>query len=263
MPRFSWFDTPWGPALRCDALEPFARHVFTARGLDLPHADAGGGWTQLAAWLDVEPENLWRMRQVHGVTAHTDDVAPCNGSWPEGDLLATDRADIGLAVRTADCVPLLYADTRTGAVAAVHAGWRGTVAGAVPRMVDVLASRFGSRAADLVVAIGPSIGPESYEVGQEVVDAFAAAWPEDVARGTWWTPGSTPGKYQLDLWTVTRDQLAAAGVPPPSIHLAGLCTAVYPAVLQSYRVDGAAAGRMVAAIRQKDGGRKREDRGKG
>ena len=81
------------------------------------------------------------MRQVHGTTAHTDDVAPCEGAWPDGDLLATDRTDVALTVRTADCVPLLYADVGTGAVSAVHAGWRGTVAGAAARMVEVMASR--------------------------------------------------------------------------------------------------------------------------
>jgi YfiH family protein len=250
MAPFTWIDTPWGPALCCDALRPLARHVFTARGLDVPHADHGAGWAPLASWLGVEPSHVWRMRQVHGVTVHTEEVAACDGAWPDGDLLATDRADVALTVRTADCVPLLYADARTGVVAAVHAGWRGTVAGAAPRMVEVLASRFGSRAEDLVVAIGPSIGPESYEVGAEVVDAFTAAWPAESARGTWWAARDTPGKFLLDLWTVTRDQLAAVGVRPAHIHLAGLCTATHASVFHSYRADGAAAGRMVAAIRR-------------
>lgn len=249
MPPFEWIDTPWGPALSCRALEPFAHHVFTARGLDVPHADMGGGWPLLASWLDVVDDHLWRVRQVHGITAHTDALAPCDGTWPEGDLLATDRTDVALAVRTADCVPLLYADSRTGAVAAVHAGWRGTVAGAATRMVDVLQRRFGSRPSDLVVAIGPSVGPESYEVGQEVVDAFRAAFPEDTTRGAWWSARPGSGKYLLDLWTITRDQLAGAGVLPRHVHLCGLCTVTHADVLQSFRVDGASAGRMAAAIR--------------
>lgn len=250
MAPFRWIETPWGPALSCDALSAHAVHVFTARGLDLPHADSGGGWRQLAAWLDVAEDHLWRVRQVHGVTAHTDDLAPCAGAWPEGDLLATDRTDVALAVRTADCVPLLYADRRTGAVAAVHAGWRGTAAGAASRMVEVLRRRFGTAPSDLVVAIGPSVGPEVYEVSQDVVDAFTAAFLEEAARGTWWTARPAPGKYLLDLWTITRDQLAAAGVPPPQIHLAGVCTVMHAATLHSYRVDGANAGRMAAAIRR-------------
>lgn len=249
MPPFMWISTPWGAALACDALASIARHVFTARGLDVPHADSGEGWPVLAEWLGVATADVWRMRQVHGTTAYTDGVAPCEGAWPAGDLLATDRPDVALSVRTADCVPLLYADRRTGAVAAVHAGWRGTVAGAASRMVGVMASRFGSRAGDLVVAIGPSIGPEAYEVGSEVIEAFREALPSESARGTWWT-AAAGGKWLLDLWTITRDQLAQAGVQPADIHLAGLCTATHADVFHSYRRHGASAGRMVAAIRR-------------
>ena len=251
MAPFSWIDTPWGPSLQCDALVPLATHLFTARGLDLPHADSGDGWAPLARYLGVAPDHLWRMRQVHGVTAHTQDVRPCEGAWPEGDLLATERDDVALVIRTADCVPVLFADERTGAVAAVHAGWRGSAAGAAPRMVEVLASRFGSRPRDLVVAIGPSIGPEAYEVGQDVIDAFSAGWPDAADRGTWWRSGRAAGKYSLDLWTATRDQLAAAGVRPERLHLAGLCTATHADVFHSYRIHGAAAGRMGAAIKRR------------
>jgi copper oxidase (laccase) domain-containing protein len=209
MAPFSWIDTPWGAALQCDALVPLATHLFTARGLDLPHADSGDGWAPLARYLGVEPDHLWRVRQVHGVTAHTQDVRPCDGAWPEGDLLATDRDDVA-----------------------------------------VLSSRFGSRPEDLVIAIGPSIGPEAYEVGPDVIDAFGAAWPDDVRRGTWWQAAPATGKYWLDLWTATRDQLAAAGVRPERLHLAGLCTATHADVFHSYRVHGAAAGGMAAGIRR-------------
>jgi len=250
-PSFSWVEAPWGAVLQCDALTPLASHVFTARGLDLPHADAGDGWAPLAAHLGVRDLQLWRVRQVHGVTAHTADVQPCDGAWPEGDLLATDRRDVALVVRTADCVPILYADARTGAVAAVHAGWRGTVAGAAARMVALLGQQFASHPEDLVVAVGPSIGPDAYEVGPEVVDAFAAAYPVEAGHGTWWRPRERPGKYLLDLWTATRDQLTGAGVPSTQVHLAGVCTATHADVFHSYRVSGAAAGRMAAAIRRR------------
>ena len=247
---FEWVDMPWGLALQCVALRPHARHVFSARGLDVPHADAGEGWAPLAQWLGVPTDAVWRLRQVHGVAAHLDAVAPCAGAWPEGDLLATDRADVALAIRTADCVPLLYVDVRTGAVAAVHAGWRGTVAGAAGRIVGLMHDRFGTRPEDLIVAIGPCVGPDVYEVSQEVIDAFAAAWPGEAERGTWWRGRAMPGKYLLDLWTITQDQLAMAGVGRARMHLAGLCTVTHAAVLHSHRVDGAAAGRMVAAIRR-------------
>ncbi len=250
LPPFRWITTPWGDALVCDALLPHAHHLFTTRGLDLPHAGTGAGWSPLAAYLGVDETDLWRLQQVHGVTTHTDCVAPTATGWPEGDLLATDRSDVALSVRTADCIPALYVDVGTGAVAAVHAGWRGSVAGAPARMVDVLRTRFGTRPEDIVVAIGPSIGPEAYEVGGEVVDAFRAAWTNDWARDRWWRRAAAPGKYLLDLWTVTRDQLVAAGVRPAQVHTAGLCTAAHAGVFESYRVHGAAAGRMAAAIRR-------------
>ncbi len=250
MSSFRWTRAPWGDVLECEALSPLARHVFTARGLDVPHPGDGAGWTPLAAYMEVDEADVWRMRQVHGVTVHTDIPSSCDGTWADGDLLATDRSDVALAVRTADCVPILYADARTGAVAAVHAGWRGSAAAAASHMVSVMAGRFGTRAADLMVAIGPSIGPETYEVGQEVVDAFTASQPLDSARGTWWRASARDGRYLLDLWTVTRDQLAAAGVRPDRIHLAGLCTATHADVFESYRVNCAAAGRMAAAIRR-------------
>lgn len=252
MASFRWVATTWGAALVCDALTPHARHVFTARGLDTPHAEHGVGWAALAGYFDVPTSShVWRLRQMHGVAAHTDAVASSGGAWPEGDLLATDRGDVALAIRTADCVPILMVDRSSGAVAAVHAGWRGTARGAAMEMLRVMHDRYGTRPADLVAAIGPSIGPEAYEVSADVIDAFAAAFPDAARRGTWWTArDSQPGKYLIDLWTATRDQLAAGGVPAEHLHLAGLCTATYPDVFHSHRRHGAAAGRMVAAIRR-------------
>lgn len=250
-PSFRWTETPWGPALVCEALEPYADHLFSARGLDVPHANEGTGWSPLAQYFGVDDTHLWRVHQVHGVTAYTDDLAPCEGVWPDGDLLATDRDDVALSVRTADCVPLLYADSRLGVVAAVHAGWRGTVAGAAPRMVEVLARRFGSQPRDLIVAIGPSLGPERGEFGADVVDAFVAAWPEPTRTAQWWKAGERPGKSLLDLWTISRDQLVAAGVDAAQVHIAGLCTLTHAEVFHSYRAEGQAAGRMASAIRRR------------
>ncbi len=244
---FMWVETPWGPALQCESLNEFATHVFTARGIDVPHADEGTGWLAIADWFGVPASHVWRLKQVHGVAAHTD-ALPCDGTWPDGDLLATDQPEVAVAVRTADCVPILLADRRTGVVAAVHAGWRGTVAGAAGRMVDVMRERFGTRADDLVAAVGPCIGPHVYEVGEGVIDAFAAAWPAQGEARSWWTVRDTPGKYLLDLWTATRDQLVAAGLDAAHIHVAHLCTATHAGVFHSWRANGAAAGRMVAAV---------------
>ena len=149
---------------------------------------------------------------------------------------------LALSVRSADCVPILLADRRTGAVAAVHAGWKGTAAGAALVAVQALASRYGSASDDIVAAIGPSIGPCCYEVGRGLEQHFAAH-PE--APG-WFSRDTKP---RLDLWRATCDQLGRAGIPTEQIHLCGLCTSDHPAVFHSYRRDGKKAGRLVAAIR--------------
>ena len=248
MAPFEWFEAPWGPSLVCRALSPWAHHVFTAHGLDVSHPDRGDGWATLAEWFDVPPSHVWRLRQVHGVCVFTDEPDARGGDWPEGDLLATDRTDVALAVRTADCVPVLLADRRTGIVAAVHAGWRGAVADAVGRMVEVMGERFGSSPRDLVAAIGPCAGPEAYEVGEDVVQAFRTAYPHEDTRPRWWRTAPQHGKYLLDLWTITRDQLLAAGVDAADVHLAGLCTVTHADRLHSFRVQGARAGRMASVV---------------
>ena len=155
----------------------------------------------------------------------------------------SDAPDVALVVRAADCVPLLMADTRTGAVAAVHAGWRGTAARVAVAAIETLGREFGTRPADLVVAIGPAIGPCCYEVGTDVVDAFAAAGHERYLIERWFLAppprrGSTERPtLRLDVPGANRDQLMLAGVPDENIHLAGLCTAMHLDVLTSYRAE--------------------------
>jgi hypothetical protein len=151
-------------------------------------------------------------------------------------------------------------------VAAAHAGWRGLAAGVPLATVAALGREFGSRAADLVVAIGPSIGACCYPVGPEVRDRFAGAgFGSDLPWARWFLerpaisdlnpplPGldarGTSNRWFFDPWAAARDQLLAAGVPPAQIFGAGLCTASHPGVLCSYRRDGAPAGRMAAVIR--------------
>jgi YfiH family protein len=167
---------------------------------------------------------------------------------PEADAVISDVADAVLAVQVADCVPMLMADDRLGVAGAVHAGWRGTCAGIAAAAVGALAREFGSRAGDLQVAVGPSIGACCYEVGGEVLDAFRSAGAGDRDLARWFTRTST-GSLRLDLWTANCDQLVAAGVPREHVHLSRLCTRTHAEVFDSYRAHGAGAGRMVAAIR--------------
>jgi YfiH family protein len=173
-------------------------------------------------------------KQVHG----RDAVVVRHGyttSSPrlEADVLLSDAADIAIAVRVADCVPLLMADRVRGAVAAVHAGWRGTVARAAPAAVQSLEREFGTRPADLVVAIGLSIGSCCYEVGPELVDAFAAAGPERHLIDRWFLAPPPPRgsrdrpALRLDIARANADQLVLAGVPGEQIYSCGLCTAMH------------------------------------
>jgi YfiH family protein len=176
----------------------------------------------------------------------------------------TANAALAAAVQAADCVPLLIVDQRSGAVAAAHAGWRGMAARVPAAAVDALSREFGSRPADLLAAIGPSIGACCYEVGSQVRDRFAAAGFSDTQLGRWFLdapapsernhsmPGLPPRRREdhwfLDGWTIVRDQLVSAGVPADQTFGADLCTASHADLLCSYRRDGAAAGRIAGVI---------------
>ena len=251
-PSFYWSNETWGAALRCRPLEPFAQHLFTTRQLQLPSADA---WHALASAINVQPGRIVSLNQVHGrdvvcidanVSLHT--LEAMHNERPMADAVISAAADVALVVRAADCVPLLIADTRTGAVAAVHAGWRGTAARVAVAAVEKMQRQFGTQATDLVVAIGPAIGPCCYEVGSDLVDAFAAAGHERYLIDRWFmTPRER--RMRLDLVGANRDQLILAGVREEHVHAAGLCTAMHLDVLTSYRAEQSAAGRIAGAIR--------------
>ena len=238
---FRWTDESWGPALRCRPLEAVAPHLFTTRKLQLT-SDAD--WQRVA--VAVGAARVATLTQVHGRAVVVVRQAP--QGRPEADVLVGDNPEVALAVRAADCVPLLIADRVNGAVAAVHAGWRGTAAGAATAAVDALAREFGSKPQDLVAAIGPSIGSCCYEVGTELVDAFAAAGHERYLVDRWFL-APRGGRLRLDVAGANRDQLVLAGVPEEQIHLSGLCTAMELEVLTSFRVEKEKAGRIAGVIR--------------
>ncbi len=179
--EFEWRQTANGRALVCRALEPYAVHLFTTRGWPLGTAGEGDhapGWNDVAAALGAEPQHLARAHQVHGAAVlvyRAGEPAPAHVGLPQADILISDDRSRVVAIQTADCVPLLMADRRTCAVAAAHAGWRGLAAGVPKVTVEAMSDAFGTRPGDLVVAIGPSISADRYEVGDEVRAAFAAA----------------------------------------------------------------------------------------
>jgi YfiH family protein len=245
---FEWRPQAWGASLECRPLAALACHGWTTRQLRIegPDAVCGPQWTQVAGACGAALPALARLTQVHGADIHRM-AGPDPTARPRADGVMTANADLVLAVRVADCVPLLLADARTGAVAAVHAGWRGTAAGIAARAVESMEEAFDTRPRDLVAAIGPSIGPCCYTVGAELLDTFRrSGWlPDDIDH--WFLRGET---LRLDLWRATVDQLVGAGLPRSAVSVAELCTACHAAAFYSYRRDGAAAGRLVGFIRQ-------------
>jgi polyphenol oxidase len=244
---FEWTQAPWGFVLRCRPLLIVADHLFTARDLHL--RDGEREWTAVAGEMGVPLERLLLVRQVHraGVAIARGD-RPAAWMRPEADVVATDDPSSAVGVRVADCAPVLLADRRGRAVAAAHAGWRGTVHQAAVAAVDALQKEFGAAPVDLIAAIGPCLGPCCGEVGDEVVQAFRDAGHAEPAIGRWFSAGPS-GRAHLDLWRANADQLERAGVLPENIHVARLCTKTHADVLHSHRALADKAGRMVGVIR--------------
>lgn len=196
------------------------------------------------AWLEhafgtaavAAGDNCLALRQVHSARVIT------AGEWSpevEADGLVTNRPGERIAVKSADCVPILLADPVKRVVGAVHAGWRGTVAGVAEAGVEALAGRFGSRPEDLLVAMGPSIGPCCYEVGEEVSVLFRALFPE-------WDRLAHPGR--IDLREANRRILMRGGVPERRIASAAPCTFCGGSEFFSWRRDRQTGQRMFAVI---------------
>ncbi len=174
-----------------------------------------------------------------------------NGRSPlEGDGLISSRAGLALGILTADCVSVLMTDTRTRAVAAFHAGWRGTLARIVETGANTLRSRHGSRPGDFLAAIGPAIRPCCFEVGEEVRSAFSAEFPyADRLFST--RPESKQSR--LDLHEANRRQLLEAGLASKQIQIVDECTACCRAADDrrkyfSYRAENGVTGRMLSVI---------------
>jgi YfiH family protein len=169
--------------------------------------------------------NLATLKQVHSDRCVA--AEGLTGVLGCGDALLERTPGAVVGVKTADCIPVLLVDERQRAVAAVHAGWRGTVAGIVGAAINAMHKRYGTEPADLHAAIGPGIGECCYEVGPEVAEQFGLE-----------------GRVHLDLASVNRDQLLEAGLCPERIYLSNLCTMCRPDEFHSFRRDREAAGRL-------------------
>lgn len=164
---------------------------------------------------------------------HSDRVLRVESDGPQGqgDAMISNLPGIALAIKTADCLPILMADPKSRAVAAIHAGWRGVVSKIAPKTVQALTREFGTRPEELVVAIGPGIGACCFEVGPEVAIQFGLA-----------------GRTKVDLAATVCQQLGRNGVPAGQMSVSGLCSYCDSQLFESYRRDREGAGRMIAMI---------------
>jgi YfiH family protein len=193
-----------------------------------------GEWTLASCWQKHSAD----VRLVKNI----DDTRQPEKSLGETiycDALTTSTPRILLGVKTADCVPVLLADARTGACAAVHAGWRGTLASIVARTLERMLVEFGTQAADALAAIGPAARGCCYEVGHEVIEGFREQFPDADSL----FKETRAGHALVDLHRANREQLVAAGVPQGNIYTAPLCTMCRTDLFFSYRREKRTFGR--------------------
>lgn len=198
---------------------------------------------QLASALGIQPEQLVFPRQTHTSTVVNLDKIPEN-EIKETDALITNQPGICLCVQTADCVPVLLFDPENLVVAAIHAGWRGTVKKIAEAAVLKMQQKHYSNPKNIRAVIGPSIGPEVYEVGDEVVDEVqkSVPFPEKTLHK------NKSGKFHFNLWEANRQILIAAGLREMNIEISEECTFQNKTKYYSARREGIQTGRIVSGI---------------
>ncbi len=183
---------------------------------------------------------VWQVHSANSVVVHG--PVPHRRWLARADGMVTDQPGLPLTMRFADCTPVLLYDPVRHAAGIAHAGWRGTVAGTTVSALETMASAFGTRPQDVQAGIGPSIGPERYQVGEEVVAAVQQAFGQldGLVRR------AEDGSAYLDLWAANRLALERAGVT--QIEVAGVCTATHTDEFFSHRAEAGRTGRFGAVI---------------
>lgn len=230
----------------------------TRRGIDLDAGDPYAGFSlchytgdsparveaarnSLAQWADVHPENIIVPRQTHGIRVAVIDRLPVDPeAIDDTDAVVTMLPRVIVGVNTADCVPVVLADTSAGIIAAAHAGWRGAVAGIIGNTVDTMTG-LGATAANIRAVMGPCIGVECFEVGEEV----AARFPEGFVNR------AIGPKPHVDLPAFVAGELAKKGILPQNITLPSACTRCNPSRYFSARAEGIKSGRIFTFIMMK------------
>jgi purine-nucleoside/S-methyl-5'-thioadenosine phosphorylase / adenosine deaminase len=221
-------------------------HFFGTRHTPVEVTPGVVGSPNRTVFSSRSPTAVISVRQVHGTDVLIIDRPVQAGQSFDGgwDALITDQPGLAVTVRTADCVPVLIHDPVHQAVAAVHAGWRGAVAGIVPKTIAALAQRFGSRSASLRMAIGPSAGRCCYEVDEPVLKKLRDVFPD-------WqlvVKGQQGLKGLLDLREFVRRQALMTGLTEAAIAVADVCTICHPSLFFSYRREGVVKNTMASGI---------------
>jgi YfiH family protein len=237
-----------GFSTRLGGVSPFPKDSLNLAGFDEDSAD--NIHENRRRFLNVlegkfELATVW---QVHGDNVKVlRDASDVDDSIERADAMVSDVHGVLLGVKTADCVPILLGDTRTGAFAAVHAGWRGTSQSIVTKAIERMREVFGTSPRDIIAAIGPSASCQSYEVGSDVVETFHQNFG-DVDR--YFTP-TKEGHALVDLPSVNCDQLIGMGVETDSIDITSLCTMTRTDLFFSYRIEKkkyGKTGRLMSVI---------------
>lgn len=201
---------------------------------------------RLARTLGIEVEQLIFPRQVHSDTVIKVNEAFCHSTIKtpvECDALITNTSSIAIGILIADCVPLLFYDPVNHAIGTAHAGWRGTVANIALKTILSMQKHFGTRPADLLAGIGPSIGPQHFEIGEAVAGEFKRAFQhcEDILY-------FNGHKIFCDLWNANKKQLLKAGLNKKNISVAKMCTFEQHDTFFSHRFSKGITGRMGAVM---------------
>ena len=266
---FVWRERGGVKVLVCTALEAagFANGFSTRIGGVSPFPD---GDLNLAGFNEDTAENIYENRrrflgafdgefklamvwQVHGsdikVVRGMDDIGD---SEENADAVISNIPGVLAGAKTADCVPVLIGDPRTGSFAAVQAGWRGTVRSIVSKTVERLKAEFGSEASDMIAAVGPAACGRNYEIGQDVIDEFA----DSFADSEKYFEPTRPGHALVDLHAANRDQLIASGISEGRIFTAPYCTMERLDLFFSYRKEkktNGKTGRLLSVIGRQTG----------
>jgi YfiH family protein len=193
--------------------------------------------------LGCEPETMFDVWQVHSadvVCARA--PRPLDESYRQADIILTDQPSVTLFMRFADCVPILVHDPRNGIIGLAHAGWMGTLRDVARTTVQAMQKNYGSHPADLVAGIGPSIGPDHYEIGADVILQVMQKYGDESEL----LLKSHQGKIHFNLWEANRVALERAGVE--QIEVSSICTACHTEDWYSHRAERGRTGRFGALI---------------